>query len=130
MRVNIQTNTRSGGTKIKPARPGIQRSVTPWFKSHVPTDLVAPSARMKLAQRPAVSSSVLRRPSRNPITSPNTIPSDSPFRKRQTTWSGGGAMPKSTRAASAIPISTRIPAARRWGGISAITRMPMNFAAV
>ncbi len=98
--------------------------------SQVPIDFVTPSARMKLAHRPAVSASVIRRPSRKPSTSPNTIPSDSPLRKSQRGRMGRGETPKSSNASSAAPTRMRIPTARRLAGVAAMTRMPRIFDSV
>ena len=81
---------------------------------------------MKLAHSPADSTSVTRRPSRNDSTSPNTIPSGRPFKNKRAQLYGAGVHPNSTRHKCAKAINNRMPTARRVGGSSAITRMPIN----
>jgi hypothetical protein len=130
MRASIPTNTRSGAAYTAPAANGIQTSGTPASSKDRPTVFVTPSARMKLAHSPAASASVVRRPSRNPTTSPNTIPSGSPFKNRHAALYGGGTSPNSRSASWAKATSARIAAARRCGGSSATTLMPTNFETV
>jgi hypothetical protein len=55
------------------------------------------------------------------------MPSGRPLMNRHTTCQGAGATANISKAASAAAMSASNPTARRCGGISAITRMPMNF---
>ena len=105
VRASIVTPMMSGIVNRPPAAAGIQYSETPIASSQAPTDFVAPSAKMKLAQSPAESASVTRRPSRNPITSPKTMPSGSPFINIKTAFHGGGTAPNRIRATSLMAMS-------------------------
>ena len=127
---SIEANPHSGSAKTAPAAAGIQRSGTPASSNCRPTVFDKPSARMKLQHRPVIKASESRRPSRNPRTRPKTIPSGSPFKKRQIAAKDGGSRPKRIQAASATAIKPKSVAIRRWGAISAITRMPMALEAV
>ena len=55
------------------------------------------------------------------------MPSGSPLRNIASALYGGGITAKSSSAASAMPITTRIATARRAGDSSLMTLMPVNF---
>ena len=124
---NIHTKTTSGSAKISPATHGIQRSGTPLCSSADPTDFATPSARTKLAHKPATNSSVRHRPSRNPSTRPKIMPRASPFTNSHTALNGTGVTAKRARASSATATMPRNAAARRAAVISPITLMPTIF---
>src|SRR5882757_10859620 len=95
---------RVGTKKKRPAKNGIQFSVTPLSSSILPTDLETPSETIKLAHNPATSASVFFLPSKNPSTNPKTTPSGKPFSSKQRIFQGRGTNPKSNNMPSAKKI--------------------------
>ena len=124
---NIQTQISNGKMNSAPVKTGIQNSDTPQSCISVcPIDFTTPEEIIMLAERPAASASVTRRPSRKARTKPNTMPNGSPLKNNHAKFQGGGVAANNKSAVSAIPISTRIPTARRDAGISETTLMPTN----
>jgi len=122
------TDTKRSGRNSAPVAAGIQNGLTCQSSiSHLPTDLTAPEETMKLAQTTAPSTSDVRRPSMNPNTSPQIMPSGRPFRNIAATFHGGGTIAKSTSETPASRMSTMIAVARRAGCSSEIILMPSIF---
>ncbi|RLS22319.1 MAG: hypothetical protein DWH70_12000, partial [Planctomycetota bacterium] len=85
---SIQVKTNRGITKKAPETNGIKFSDTSFWSKNEPTDLQKPSAKIKLAHKKPSNASVNLRPSKNPITNPNTIPNDKPLKNNIIQFNG------------------------------------------
>lgn len=82
---------------------------------------------MKLAESPAPKKSLTRRPSRNPNTRPQIMPSGSPFTTMPTARYGAGKSPNRTSPTSATAMQATMARARRSRVTSDTTLMPTSF---
>src|ERR1019366_5666771 len=122
------TETNNSGRNSAPAAAGIQNGLTCQFAiSSLPTLLTAPEETMKLAQSTAPNTSEVRRPSMKPKTSPQIMPSGTPFRNMAATFHGTGTSANSTRATQDSRIRTMIAGARLAGSSSEMTLIPISF---
>ncbi len=105
---SIQVKTNRGIIKKTPETNGIKFSDTPLRSKNEPTDLQNPSARIKLAHKKPSNASVYLRPSKKPITKPNTIPNDKPLKNNIMQFNGTGKRAKPNKEICENPIKTRI----------------------
>jgi hypothetical protein len=82
---------------------------------------------MKLAHTTAPSTSDVRRPSMNPNTNPQIMPSGSPFKNMAATFQGGGTTANNTSDNPASRIRTMMADARLAGSSSEMILMPISF---
>jgi hypothetical protein len=86
-----------------------------------------PEATIRLIHNPKEITSVTRLPSRKLNTTPHTIPSGSPLKKRNTKLNGKGTRANPKRATSAKRISQKIRRMRWEAFNSEMTLIPKNF---
>src|SRR5688500_7744121 len=122
-------NIRRGKAKTAEATNGIQNSDTPQSRMRKPpTVLHNPPEKIKLTERAAPSTSVMRRPSIYPNTIPQTIPRGKPLANRKIRLYGGGTIAKKNHDNAAIVTIRRIPLALALACNSEMILIPTNFA--